>query len=203
MTKHLKTLFLLFFILPLHCLATTNNLASTKLNQLLSQFTTLKANFAQTTSGLKQRSVGTVMIMRPGRFRWEIQKPMHQIIIANGNQLWIYDVSLKQATHQSLQQSTFTPAKLLSGNISKVLKHFTINMTGSSHDLIFQLLPHHPNQQARSILLKFSHDKLQSITIRTGLNQTTVFQFSHVQLNTHLSSDLFQFRAPPGVDVMQ
>ena len=39
--------------------------------------------------------------------------------------------------------------------------------------------------------------------IENNAEQTTIFDFSHVILNEHLSPSIFQFKAPSGVDVMR
>src|SRR3989338_3432080 len=83
--------------------------AALELTQLLNGFSTFQAQFTQTTTDVNhqvlQQSSGTMMLMRPGRFRWETQNPTHQIVITDGKTLWIYDVDLKQATKQAIQNA--------------------------------------------------------------------------------------------------
>ncbi|MFK3617120.1 outer membrane lipoprotein chaperone LolA, partial [Coxiella burnetii] len=109
------------FLFSLSGIVSAQSDATTQLSQLLSNFRTYQAKFNQITfdgqDRVIQQSHGRVMIMRPGRFRWETDSPTKQIIITNGKTLWVYDVDLSQATQQPLAQKTnINPASLLSGS---------------------------------------------------------------------------------------
>ncbi|EKD77067.1 MAG: hypothetical protein ACD_42C00491G0003 [uncultured bacterium] len=205
--KYFKYTVLFIFLLCTTTFASTQKTAAEKLAGLLDQFTTFQAQFSQTTMDVQEqvleRSAGTVSIMRPGQFRWETDNPTHQIVITDGNTLWVYDVDLKQATKQSIAKSPMNPAKLLSGHTNDLLKQFTVHLIPHRTALVFQLIPKKPNQQFRSIAIAFAHEKLQSMQIENNAEQTTIFDFSHVILNEHLSPSIFQFKAPSGVDVMR
>ncbi|MCB1610887.1 MAG: outer membrane lipoprotein chaperone LolA, partial [Xanthomonadales bacterium] len=41
---------------------------------------------------------GTLALARPNRFRWDYLKPEEQRIIADGDNIWIYDVELEQVS---------------------------------------------------------------------------------------------------------
>ena len=61
---------------------------------------TLTADFKQelwTSDERKlQTDTGSLSLKRPNRFRWTYEAPAELIIVADGEQLWIYDVELKQ-----------------------------------------------------------------------------------------------------------
>ncbi len=204
--RYLKSI-IIFTLFSSSIFASSQQTPAQNLSNLLNQFTTLQAQFTQKTTSahntLLQHSNGTVMIKRPGQFRFETLKPEHQIVITNGNDLWVYDVALKQATKQSLQNSPMNPATLLSGNVNTLLQQFTVRFNQHSDLSVFQLIPKKNHQQFRSIIIAFSHEKLSSIQIQNNLNQTTQFTFSHIKLNAHLSPSLFYFNAPSGVDVLR
>jgi len=200
------------YFLSIIVFLSTTALASTqtaaiKLSELLNQFTTFQAQFTQKTMDAEQhvlqRSQGEMMLMRPGRFRFETKNPTHQIVITNGKTLWVYDVDLKQATEQSMTSSQINPAKLLSGNIDHLLQQFTIHLIPHHGVLVFQLIPKKSHQPFRSVAMAFSQDKLRSMQIENNMEQTTVFDFSHIQLNGRLSPSLFEFQAAKGVDVLR
>ena len=68
--------------------------ASRDLQNRLSSFKSMQANFSQTVvsdSGkMLQKLTGEMAILRPGKFYWHVQKPMAQVIVTNGQQLLIY-----------------------------------------------------------------------------------------------------------------
>ena len=72
------------------------------LKAFLQQTTAGKAHFAQiiVDKNLKQlqQATGTMQFARPGRFRWEYDKPYEQTIVGDGSRLWIYDKDLNQVT---------------------------------------------------------------------------------------------------------
>lgn len=71
------------------------------LQKKLNEMHTMKAYFSQVVRAKNRtvsRSSGTMALLRPGKFRWETTKPMKQVVIADGKQLWIYEAALEQVT---------------------------------------------------------------------------------------------------------
>jgi outer membrane lipoprotein carrier protein len=68
-----------------------------------------------------------VAISRPGKLRWDIQKPYPQLVVGDGEKIWIYDTELKQVTVRKAGQAiSGSPAALLSGN-NDLEKNFTLS----------------------------------------------------------------------------
>ena len=89
-----------------------------QLHQFLAGTRTLRADFSQivvTRNGRKpQQSSGVVAISRPGKLRWDIQKPFPQLLVGDGEKIWIYDPELKQITVRKAGQAiSGSPAALL------------------------------------------------------------------------------------------
>ena len=58
-------------------------------------------------------SSGSFAYARPGRFRWDIQKPYEQLIVTDGKQLHFYDKDLQQVTIKPVSEGmSATPAAL-------------------------------------------------------------------------------------------
>lgn len=181
--------------------------AASQLSQYLNHFTTFQADFNQNTVSQSHRAMqssnGKMMLMRPGRFRWDTQNPSHQIVVTNGKTLWIYDIDLKQVTKQSLSQSGADPAQLLSGNVNHILAQFNVMiLKQANHTISFQLKPKKLSQQFKSVLMVFENNQLTELQVVNSLNQITIFKFSHIILNAPLSPNLFNFKAPAGVDAL-
>jgi outer membrane lipoprotein carrier protein len=196
---------LVVFSLPVF--ASTQQNAAAELTQHLNQFSTFQAHFSQVTTDahnqLIQKSSGDVMLARPGRFRWQIKKPIRQLIITNGKTLWIYDADLRQATKQSVSHAPLNPAKLLSGDAAALVKQFTVRSVSRGDALTFQLTPKKESPQFRSIAISFEDSQLDSMKILNSLQQTNTFRFSNVVVNKSLPASLFEFTPPTDVDVMQ
>ena len=100
--------------------AATEQVAIERLTTLLNQAQTISGRFSQLTldgSGTQlQETSGEMALKRPGQFRWHTDAPMEQLLVSNGEQIWLYDPDLEQVTIQKMDQRlTHTPALLLSG----------------------------------------------------------------------------------------
>jgi outer membrane lipoprotein carrier protein len=203
--KQLKY-YLSFFLL----IFSFNILAATpfeQLDTLLSNFHAMSANFAQKTvvkNGVTKSSAGTMALKRPGKFRWEITQPNHQIVIADGRYLWIYDVDLEQATKRDLSKDSNSPALLLSGSTSALEQRFEIeNFQTKGSKKTFQLKPKSDQDMFQKVMIVFDNDQLSQMSVIDSLGQKNIFSFSGVKINPTLSATLFQFHPPKGVDVIQ
>lgn len=180
-----------------------------QLATLLNRYTTFEASFQQTTydeNGQKlQSSEGQVWLARPGKFRWSAQKPNRQIVVANGEQLWIYDVDLAQVTVRKVNANNDTnPAALLSQNAKKVLTRFRVSIQPNSRgEQWFQLVPKRSPSGFKMVWLYFNKGYLTEMRLKNNLGQTSVFRFGEIKLNRRITSSTFQFRAPKGVDVLR
>ncbi|HLB58184.1 MAG TPA: outer membrane lipoprotein chaperone LolA [Gammaproteobacteria bacterium] len=195
---------LFFLLLPLSVFATP----AAHLFELLNHFQTLDAQFEQTTQDEKSheivaKSEGRMMIARPGKFYWETQKPTHQIVIANGNTLWIYDVDLQQAVKQSLQAGPVNPALLLSSSDAALLKQFQVTEKIKGITQTFTLTPKKNNPAFHAVALVFKQKVLNQVVIYNTLLQINQFVFTKVKRNTPLSSKQFEFVPPKGVEVVK
>src|ERR1700722_14743297 len=62
----------------------------------LNGIVTLQARFTQTSSDGK-RATGTFLLKRPGRLRFEYDKPVTDFIVADGSLIYYYDWQMKRA----------------------------------------------------------------------------------------------------------
>lgn len=177
--------------------------------QLLGGIKTMQANFVQTTLGkgsaqTGQSANGTMALQRPGKFRWDVKQPQHQLIVANGNHVWVYDADLEQVTKQSLDANeTGNPAQLLSGDNKALQETFYVtSLAATGGDSCFVLRPKNKNNMYHKVNLCFDGDKLSSMVMEDNLGQSSKFVFSNVVINANLSANLFVFTAPKGVDVI-
>lgn len=81
-----------------------------------------RAEFTQTVTappregqaGRTKTSTGTFEFQRPGKFKFDYQKPFAQSIVADGKTLWLYDADLNQVTQRTQSQALgSTPAALI------------------------------------------------------------------------------------------
>lgn len=185
------------------------NVSAQQFIQLLDQIKNLQANFAQViydgNGATLQETSGEMSLQRPGKFRWITKKPNKQQLIADGSQVWFYDVDLAQVTVQKQSKTANSPAMLLSGSIPKLVKDFTIAAlpTSDSNVTAFKLKPKIKNNFFQAVELYFAENTLQKMQLIDNLNQTTQVNFSKVQTNSNLNPSLFIFKLPKNVDLVR
>jgi outer membrane lipoprotein carrier protein len=207
----------LFVCLPMLVLAANqDNLASTsassQLNQLLQDLHSMRANFTESTPGkgadkADRASNGTMILQRPGKFRWEVAVPNKQLIVVNDKTVWIYDVDLQEVTKKHLNyDEPGSPAMLLSGTASTLEKTFRVQNikadANQANALAFKLTPKSERAPYQWIKIYFVNGEITAMQILDNLGQQSDLKFSQIEKNISVAAKLFEFTAPPGVDVM-
>jgi outer membrane lipoprotein carrier protein len=208
----LKNLFAAAILLSvLLCASAQADDASGQLTNLLLNIKTMQADFTQTVKDKSakalQQTHGHMALERPGKFRWEVTKPIAQLIIANGTRLWIYDADLEQVTIRSFKHAAGqTPALLLSDSTLTLNKDFDvqtqINPMAIANYQIFILTPKDKDDPFASIKLSFLNKKIQEMRLEDRLGHVTTIAFQNVQVGMPLPAALFNFKPAANVDVI-
>lgn len=207
MLRTIKTLMITLILLPALAGAANVN-APRELVRLLSQYHTMTAEFQQQLLNGKGRIVretsGTMAIKRPGKFRWETKRPDRQIIIANDNTIWIYDIDLQQAIRRHFKKHRqYSPVYLLTQRVNKLPRMYSVRLVRNNlKEKRFRLFPRYHNDNVQSIELSFSKNKLHSIIVLDGLGQRIYFNFKNVKLNPKISNQRFILDLSEEVDVI-
>lgn len=205
--KTTKLYGLFFGVLMLTCKAAYSNDEPLKqLTDFLAKAKALSADFKQVSlseTGVPIRtSYGVFYLQRPGKFRWNYEKPFAQEIVANSGRVYFYDSDLEQVTIKKLDESLgSTPALLLSGDIS-IENNFTIENQGRSNNMEWlKLVPKSQETSFKYILIGLKQGELGGMELSDNFGQLTRIEFSQVLINPPLKSTLFQFTPPKGADV--
>lgn len=178
-----------------------------QLHDFLKNTKTLKAEFAQAViakSGRKpQQSSGLVAISRPGKLRWEIQRPYPQLVVGDGEKIWIHDPELQQVTVRKAGQAIGgSPAALLSGS-NELEKNFTLKEAGEAEGLNWvEATPKVSDSGFERVRLGFAGGDLKAMELLDSFGQTTLIRFSKVERNPMLPATTFKFTPPAGADVV-
>lgn len=181
--------------------------AGDDLTQLLNNIRTMQANFTEVVKDTKgkilNRYQGKMSLERPGKFRWDATQPNRQLIVTNNKKIWIYDADLEQLTIRYLgKEAGEAPALLLSNTNDTLTKDFSVESTNNSGVQWFLLKPKDKSSMFESIKIGFQHQQIQQMQLQDHLGHVTAIEFSHVVMNAQLSASLFNFKAPPHVDVI-
>lgn len=186
--------------------AVVNDIAAARnLNTLLANTRSMTANFTQNTTGGKagaQNFSGTMQVQRPNKFRWEVGGSAAQLIVANGNTLWIYDKDLHQVTKQSVNnQVGETPALLLSGNPAAIANSFNVTQPYAGKNF-YQLFPKSGSGSFKTLSIAFNGGNPVVMVLEDNLGQTTTINFSNIKRNAAIGAGQFNFTPPKGADVI-
>ncbi|MBK1646725.1 outer membrane lipoprotein carrier protein LolA [Thiocapsa imhoffii] len=168
-----------------------------RVNDYLDGLTSLRAQFEQFTFNAERtqmmESRGTLYLQRPGRFRWEYDAPNRQVIVADGNRVYLHDLELQQVSHQSQRRAlSGTPALLLAGS-GPIEEHFTASPIASTDGREWvELIPKETDTDVVRIELGFGSEHLESLIMEDTFGQTTRLNFSEAERNTPLSPELFK-----------
>ncbi len=177
------------------------------LRAFLRQTTSGKAHFAQiiVDKNLRQlqQATGTMQFARPGKFRWEYDKPYEQIIVGDGSRLWIYDKDLNQVTVRKIDQALGgSPAALLAGS-NEIEKSYDLTNLGNQQGLDWlEAVPKSKENAFERIRLGFNRSNLEAMELRDRFGQVTVIKFSAIERNPRLAPEVFKFVPPKGADVI-
>ena len=185
---------------------------TTALDLYLTDLATLRTNFSQSLTDSHGRALeslyGTLVVLRPGRFRWEVRpvgaaSTATQLMIADGRNVWFYDRDLEQVTVKASDAAlTATPAMLLAGSV-ELRQVFSVAAAARAQGLDWVLVkPLRSDAEFREAQLGFAGSELRSMVIKDKLGQTARFVFSSSVRNAPVSTAEVSFTPPAGVDVI-
>jgi len=178
------------------------------LTQALGNLHDFSATFSQITSDSKGNTLqiahGRLWISKPYRFRWHTEPPMEQILVANGELLWFYDPDLEQVTIQKMEPAISTlPVLILTGNVTRLSQGFVIDQYQDETGDQFSFRPRADVESFKLVSMLVKDHQIRRIDITDTLNQKTRIELTNIQVEEHLSEDMFEFQIPDGADVIR
>lgn len=197
--------FLIAMLSLLSCAASADDVQNFR--TFFQNTTSMRAKFHQTVVdnlGRKVQEVtGSMQLQRPGKFRWDYDKPYVQLIVGDGKKVWLFDPDLNQVTVRPLDKVLgSSPAALLAGN-KDIDKTFDLKSVGQQDQLNWiEALPKEKESGFERVMLGFKGSTLAEMEMRDSFGQVTVIEFSGQQINPKLDAKSFMFTPPKGADVL-
>lgn len=209
--KKILTCVILLFAVGLTSAQSVNdeaidNTAQLILSELRQDLTALQAEFVQyeiTSDGESvEENSGTVWMQAPDYFKWHYQEPFEQLIVADGEHVWVYDEDLQQVTVKSQNNNLNPIYVIINEELSN--RYYDITTDGKKESLNWvKLTPKEESNEVKFVLLGIKDNQLNRIHVNNQLGQTLVFEFSDLKRNPNLPDNTFQFTPPEGVDVVE
>jgi outer membrane lipoprotein carrier protein len=178
-----------------------------QLKSFLTNAKSIKADFTQTVSDRSgkviQQSSGIMQFSRPGKFRWEYLKPYKQLVVGDGEKLWLYDPDLNQVTVRKLDKAIgSSPAALLAGD-AEIEKNFNLKDAGTQEKIAWvEATPKSSESTFERVRMGFAGNDLSILELKDSFGQTTVIKLANVQVNNKPAAADFSFTPPKGADVI-
>ena len=152
---------------------------------------------------LTQESKGSFVFQRPGLFRWLYAKPVDQVIVGDGERVWIHDRDLNQVTVRKLSRALgSTPAALLAGS-ADIEKAFDLSDAGTKDGLEWlEARPREREAGFERVRMGFDAEGLRAMELLDHFGQTTLLRFLNLRRNPKVDKSEFRFEPPKGTDVL-
>ncbi len=180
--------------------------AEQRLNDALGSLDNLTADFKQTVldddKRIVQQSSGKVAIQRPGKFSWIYTTPYEQQIIADGKELWVYDVDLDQVTVKPMSTGLASAPIMILMRREKLSAEFNISEVGQRKFLYWvELEPRSQDMEYTNVYIGLEDGVVKAMELRDKFGQSTQIVFENLRLNVVHNPKTFKFVPPEGVDV--
>ena len=178
-----------------------------RLRAFVRETQTARAQFTQTVIDRNGRAMksadGTFELSRPGKFRWNVEKPYRQLVVGDGQRVWVFDEDLNQVIVRKVGDALGgTPAALLSGN-QEVERAFAWSDLPAADGLEWLgAVPLAKDAAFTEIRIGFDAKGLAALEIVDAFGQRSLVRFTNVERNPKFTPDLFRFAPPKGADVV-
>ena len=181
--------------------------ASAELINLIDAFDQVTGRFAQTIVDASlqtlEESSGSLALQRP-KFRWQVETPFAQLIIADGAEMQIYDPDLAQLSLHDIDKNLGpTPLTILLGDTETLATEFIVSRSTDGAIQRFVLRPRSQSALFLQVELIFQGRLLERLAIWDSAGQLTRIQFSEMQLTQGIEAERFELILPEGTDVIR
>lgn len=195
-------------MLALAAAPTAQASAVAALREFLAQTKTARGEFTQQVTrgqtAAAPPSSGTFSFERPGKFRWTYVKPYEQVLVADGERLFLYDKDLNQVTVKKVAAALpASPASILFGG-NEFERDFVVTDAGMRDGVAWlNAVPRAKDSQFERIEIGFRDGVPAAMVIADSFGQVSRLAFSRFERNARIDPQQFRFVPPPGADVLQ
>lgn len=192
---------------PLNAQSTIDDLGEKLVNDFINDVITLESRFEQSLidaeGSIVETTSGTLEIERPTRFRWSYTEPYEQWLVADGINIWSYDLDLEQVTVKPQAEALASTPALLLGGSEDALGQFEFGGTTIEEITTWvRLDPKDKNSGFNRVELGFIDNELRRMVFFDNLEQTTLVALYDVTVNEPIDASRFDFVVPDDVDLV-
>jgi len=158
----------------------------------------------------KRQESGHLYLMRPRMMRWEYQNPEEKLFVSDGKTVYFYVPADRQVTKEAVKQSfdDRIPLMFLLGqsNLRNEFTRFELLNTKPFFEgtKVVRMYPKRKTDFQEILMEVDPADYLIRRLVLAHMDGSrSEFLFSAIRTNTGLRSSMFDFKLPPGVEVVQ
>lgn len=190
-----------------HAQARADEAGEALVNDFINNVITLQGRFEQSlvdaNGVVVERSSGTLEIERPGRFHWAYSDPYEQRLVADGLNIWSYDVDLAQVTVKPQAEALANTPALLLGGSGDALSQFRFDGSMLEKGTTWvRMIPVDTSSGFERMELGFTDGQLSRMVFFDNLDQRTLVALYDVTTNEPIDSEQFVFTVPEDADLV-
>jgi outer membrane lipoprotein carrier protein len=186
---------------------TAHELAA-RVDKHYNQLHSLKAGFTESYDGLgiSRNESGALLLVKPGRMKWDYTSPKGKIFLIDGSYAWFYtqgDAQVQRLQTKQLDDMR-SPLRFLLGRtkLEKELDNLTLSPAPGGQFTLAGV-PHGLEKRVSRITLTVTVDGvITSMEIDETDDAVTRFTFTNEETNPAFPPNTFHFSPPPGVPVV-
>ena len=186
---------------------TTYDAGQQLVNAFVADVTTFSGRFEQSLidagGDIVEVTSGTLEIQRPGKFRWSYVEPYEQVLVADGLNIWSYDVDLAQVTVKPQAEALSNTPALLLGGSADAMQQFVHEGSYDNEETVWvRMSPKNTDSGFLRVEMGFLNGQLHRMVFFDNLEQTTVVALHSVAVNEPIDAARFRFSVPADADVV-
>ena len=167
------------------------------------------SHLADTETGPKIAE-GLVSYKRPGKMHWLYESPEEQLLVTNGQTIWLYDPLLENVTVQKLEKITEgTALSFLLGlgdlKVDFTQREISKNLIIDQEGLILELKPKKNTANLAFIQLNVHPEtfNLQAIALIDQQDNYRIIQLMNMKYNIEIEDKFFEFIVTNDMEVIR
>jgi outer membrane lipoprotein carrier protein len=183
-----------------------------RVDQHYNNLRSLRSNFEEIYqgAGLSRRESGELWLLKPGKMRWDYKEPRPKLFVTDNKSAYFYVPGDRQARRLPVKslEDFRSPIRFLLGHtkLQKEFDHLAISTEKplDSGNVVLQGVPLNMKDRVGRVLLEMTPaGQLTRIFIEELDGSITDFRFTNIQEDVPVKSELFKFKAPEGVQVIE
>lgn len=173
------------------------------------QLHSLKAGFTESFAGLgmQRKESGTLLLLKPGRMRWDYSTPAGKLFLLDGRFAWFYSKGDTQVQRMQAKEldDLRSPLRFLLGHteLAKEMQGLAV-ATAPNDRYTLSGQPKGQEQRVDKLTLTVTPDgTITGIEIEETDGAITRFEFTGEVDNPSIPAGEFHFTPPPGVSVVE